>query len=251
MPNRSLKSLQTASFMLQTSDIIDNMPSFLSKIIGSELSRGLTASVLIHAAALVGVGGLLISPPRPLGAATQAIEIEYTQEPTVQETKGTESSVPPLTTLQGEIKTSAESTKSISRAHSLKAVLKPRATEPTVKKVTQPAPPKPQSTESSVGPFGPVNSFEDLVPAATTWSPKPPYPFAARQAKFEGKVLLAVNIDQMGSPMAGKIVNSSGRADCDKVALDTVLSRWRFEPAKILGRPVSWEQKIEVEYRLR
>jgi TonB family protein len=224
-------------------------PLFKS-IFRSELSRGLTASVLIHTAALVGVGGMLISPPRPIGAASHTIEIEYSLEGVAGLENSTASSQPQPPTPPNK---ETVNQKKVLPPKDLKPLAITRARQIAAKKVVESTLKSPTAVTATqnIGVSAAVDSFENLIPAATVWSPKPPYPFAARQAKFEGKVLLADNIDHEGSPKGGKVLASSGRTDCDQVALNTVLNRWHFEPAKILGRPISWEQKIEVEYRLR
>lgn len=82
-------------------------------------------------------------------------------------------------------------------------------------------------------------------------APKPPYPWEARRAGFEGKVVVTVAIAADGSVRDAALARSSGRADCDRSALETIRERWRFEPARVNGRPVEWRENIIVVYNLK
>lgn len=82
-------------------------------------------------------------------------------------------------------------------------------------------------------------------------SPKPPYPWAARRAGFEGAVELALSIDTLGKVSQASIVKSSGRQDCDSSAIDTITKEWQFEPARVHGSPIEWSEKVVVVYSLR
>ena len=85
---------------------------------------------------------------------------------------------------------------------------------------------------------------------AAVYAPKPPYPWAARVAGFEGRVVLELNISQFGRVNDARIVESSGRDDCDSSALKTVKDKWNFEPAKINGIPVDCTERVSVRYIL-
>jgi TonB family protein len=82
-------------------------------------------------------------------------------------------------------------------------------------------------------------------------APKPPYPWAARRAGFEGSVELAVDISKSGEVSYARIVQSSGREDCDSSALETIREKWKFSPATRNGRPIDWNEKIVVVYSLK
>ena len=81
--------------------------------------------------------------------------------------------------------------------------------------------------------------------------PKPPYPARARQSRFEGQVALEVVIGTTGEVKEAKVVKSSSREDCDASARKTLLENWRFEPARLDGRPIEWRETVLVSYRLR
>lgn len=82
-------------------------------------------------------------------------------------------------------------------------------------------------------------------------APKPPYPWAARRAGFEGSVELDLDIAASGAVSLARIVQSSGREDCDKSALETITQKWKFSPATKNGVPIDWKEKVVVVYSLK
>ena len=90
-----------------------------------------------------------------------------------------------------------------------------------------------------------------LMRALVVQGPKPPYPLPARQAGFEGKVVLDILVGKEGVVKKADVVESSGRQDCDRAALSTILEKWRFEPARVNGMPVDWPERVLVRYDLR
>lgn len=82
-------------------------------------------------------------------------------------------------------------------------------------------------------------------------APKPPYPWAARRAGFEGRVIVAVEVAKDGSVRTAELAKSSGREDCDQSAVETIRDRWYFEPARINGQPIDWRENIVVVYDLK
>ncbi len=81
-------------------------------------------------------------------------------------------------------------------------------------------------------------------------SPKPDYPSEARDMGFEGAVALAVMVDTSGEVQEVDVVKSSGRADCDAEAAQTVKNRWKFRPAQRNGAPVAATERVEVVFKL-
>ena len=59
--------------------------------------------------------------------------------------------------------------------------------------------------------------------------PSPDYPRAALQARAEGRVQVAVDVDASGRILNVRLANSSGDRDIDAAVLETVRQRWRFE----------------------
>lgn len=82
------------------------------------------------------------------------------------------------------------------------------------------------------------------------YAPQPTYPAAARLAGFEGIVLFEATIDPRGSVIELRLIDSSGRADCDDSAREAILNKWRFEPALIMGRPALSRLPIAVDFSL-
>lgn len=71
--------------------------------------------------------------------------------------------------------------------------------------------------------------------AANGFTPEPPYPPAARQEGREGVVELELVILPTGRVQAAQVSQTSGHADLDRAARETVLAKWRF-PAGHLRR---------------
>lgn len=101
-------------------------------------------------------------------------------------------------------------------------------------------------SHASLGKAGDIGAFG----AGVVHAPKPPYPWEARRAGFEGSLVVNVDIDKEGLVRNAELSQSSGREDCDRAALDTIRERWRFEPARLLGRPIEWREKVVVVFSL-
>jgi protein TonB len=80
-------------------------------------------------------------------------------------------------------------------------------------------------------------------------APKPPYPPASQRLKEEGKVLLALYVDEAGRVQQAKVEKSSGFPLLDESALTTARNSWRFTPGRIGGQPAAMWFKINVEFR--
>lgn len=79
---------------------------------------------------------------------------------------------------------------------------------------------------------------------ATTFAPEPPYPPMARQEGREGLVELEVIVRHSGRVESAIVARTSGYADLDRAARETVVAKWRF-PA---GQP--GHQYVRVSFRL-
>ena len=77
----------------------------------------------------------------------------------------------------------------------------------------------------------------------------PDYSEAARKARVQGKVLLALTVDKEGVPHDVEVVDSL-RPDLDEKAMEAV-RQWRFEPGRYEDHPVAVKLQIEVTFRLR
>ena len=80
------------------------------------------------------------------------------------------------------------------------------------------------------------------------YTPEPEYTEAARQARVDGGVMLAVKVGEDGRVKRVCIVRAS-RDDLGEQALNTVRT-WRFEPAKQNGAPIPYDMTVEVEFHL-
>jgi periplasmic protein TonB len=107
-------------------------------------------------------------------------------------------------------------------------------------------PPKPSFSAASTASNGSMLN----TPASPYRNPTPPYPQAARHAGFEGKALMHVEICSDGRVEDCRILQSSGRRDCDESALRTITGHWRFRPAERMGKPVASSEKILVRFVL-
>jgi protein TonB len=80
-------------------------------------------------------------------------------------------------------------------------------------------------------------------------NPPPPYPDEARRNKEEGLVVLRTQVDTQGLVSSVTVEQSSGFADLNQSALDTV-KNWRFKPAQIAGIPIATSVDIPIRFRL-
>jgi TonB family protein len=80
------------------------------------------------------------------------------------------------------------------------------------------------------------------------YRPEPDYSEKARKAKYQGTVVLYVEVDPSGHPRNIKVVRSLGLG-LDEKAVEAV-SRWEFRPGMKDGQPVTVAATIEVNFRL-
>ena len=77
---------------------------------------------------------------------------------------------------------------------------------------------------------------------------EPEYPDEARKAKFQGSVLVAVEVDEQGRVRGVRIIKPAGLG-LDEKAMEAV-KKWRFRPATRNGQPVAVPASIEVSFHL-
>lgn len=77
---------------------------------------------------------------------------------------------------------------------------------------------------------------------------EPEYSEEARKAKFQGAVVLALIVDEKGSPREIRVVRPLGLG-LDQKAVEAV-EKWRFRPGMKDGKPVPVQATIEVNFRL-
>jgi TonB family protein len=83
---------------------------------------------------------------------------------------------------------------------------------------------------------------------ALVYKIEPEYSEQARKAKYQGTVVLSIEVDEDGKPRAFHVVQGLGLG-LDEKAIEAV-SRWKFRPAYRDGRAVTAPATIEVNFRL-
>jgi len=80
------------------------------------------------------------------------------------------------------------------------------------------------------------------------WKTEPEYTEEARKARYQGSVYLTLEVDQEGRPRNIRVVSPLGLG-LDERAVEAV-SRWRFKPGLLDGRPVNTPVSVQVTFRL-
>jgi TonB family protein len=78
---------------------------------------------------------------------------------------------------------------------------------------------------------------------------EPAYSKEARQKRIEGTVLLYIQVDPRGRAINMRVLHSVG-AGLDEKAMEAV-RKWKFNPGRKDGKPVTVEAQVEVNFRLR
>lgn len=141
---------------------------------------------------------------------------------------------------------------------SLEIVLVAPQAQASVEPVPQPKPPEP----NTIAPFPQVpdptprtivtpeqkGALTEVLPNYLR-NPAPVYPTLARERGYEGTVILDVEVVSSGTCGQARILRSSGYEILDEAARQAI-SRWRFEPARRAGVPVTVWVEIPVTFRL-
>ncbi len=187
-----------------------------------------------------------ITPPRPM-ITVSLIEPEVKEpepqprpEPKPQPPKPQIKPLPPPPVLVAErpvpVPTPAvEAPKPEPRPEPVPEVLPPPV-PPVVAEAPKPAPPPPPTPPR---------------PADYLNNPKPPYPALSRRLREEGIVRLNILVNPDGSVAQLEIARSSGFPRLDEIALKTVQSSWKFEPARQAGKPVAAWVIVPIQFTLR
>jgi TonB family protein len=96
---------------------------------------------------------------------------------------------------------------------------------------------------------GPMKVEGNVKPPKVVNKVEPEYPASARDAKIEGNVAVKIVIDKQGRVLNPTIAESSGNADLDRSAMDTV-AQWTFQPATLNGKPVEVYFTITIRFAL-
>lgn len=83
------------------------------------------------------------------------------------------------------------------------------------------------------------------MPPRLISSVTPIYPSLAKEARVQGDVVVFATVDTKGHVSKAKVV--SGPAMLRQAALDAV-QRWRYEPAKVDGQPISADITVKVSF---
>jgi TonB family protein len=95
---------------------------------------------------------------------------------------------------------------------------------------------------------GSLHPIMDATAPQVLFKREPEYSEEARKAKYQGTVLLNVQIDDTGHVAAAKVVRSLGLGLDEKAA--EAVKQWRFRPAIKNGQPVTVWTEVEVTFRL-
>ncbi|MEO5350266.1 MAG: energy transducer TonB [Magnetococcus sp. YQC-3] len=104
--------------------------------------------------------------------------------------------------------------------------------------------PSPEASPAEVATETPPSSK-----AAYLNNPKPLYPPFARRQGMEGVVLLTVEVDASGHPLAVTVKKGSGHELLDRAALQAV-QQWHFVPAQRAGVAVRAVVEVPVRFQL-
>jgi TonB family protein len=83
---------------------------------------------------------------------------------------------------------------------------------------------------------------------ALLYKVEPEYSEEARKAKYQGTVLLYIQVDPTGKAINMRVLHSLGLG-LDEKAMEAV-KKWKFKPGYKDGKPVTVEAQIEVNFRL-
>lgn len=118
------------------------------------------------------------------------------------------------------------------------------ASAPQESAIASPAPAAPAASQPANS--GPIDNFQRVSYLNRSM---PPYPVSARKRGIEGRVLLHVEIDVTGLPVAIKLAESSGSEALDRAALDAV-RHWTFKPARRGHHAVAATVTIPIHFKL-
>ena len=112
--------------------------------------------------------------------------------------------------------------------------------------VLQPPPPKASQSLQALPPTATGGGITKPILLASS---KPLYPRVAREAGWEGTVVVRTLIDMEGNPRETKISKSSGHPSLDQSAIEAI-KMWKFQPAKDGNIPISKWVDIPVKFNL-
>jgi TonB family protein len=88
----------------------------------------------------------------------------------------------------------------------------------------------------------------DSTSPALIYKQEPEYSELARKAKFQGTVILQIEVDANGNPVNPRVMKSLGLG-LDEKAIEAV-KQWRFKPVMKDGKPAAVQAEVQVNFRL-
>ncbi len=104
-----------------------------------------------------------------------------------------------------------------------------------------PADPGPTTVNRNASPS--IFTYPELIRKV-----EPEYSEAARKAKFQGNIVLSVEVDASGQVTNPKVIKGLGLG-LDEKALETI-RQWKFKPGSKNGKPVAMQVEVEMSFRL-
>ncbi|MFN3751871.1 MAG: TonB family protein [Thiobacillus sp.] len=226
------------------------------------LSRASLAGVLgAHAALLAWLvfapaPSVPITPPRPLTVSLIVPETRRAEPPPPKPESTPEPPKPESTPAPPQPVVKPLPTPPVLVAERARSAPQPVIEAPKTEPVPEPVPevlppPAPPVITEAPKPAPPPPPTTPPRPADYLNNPKPIYPVLSRRLGEEGIVRLNILVNPDGSVARLEIAKSSGYPRLDEVAVKTVQSSWKFEPARQAGKPVAAWVIVPIEFTLR
>ena len=129
----------------------------------------------------------------------------------------------------------------------------PEPIEPEPEVLPEPIPPEPAPEPlPEPAPVEPPTAVTVVAMDLPTYlrNPSPPYPIEARRNKWEGTVMIRVEVSAAGRVISAAIIASSGHTVLDTAAL-IAIKRWRFSPARMAGIATTATVDVPISFTLR
>jgi len=212
------------------------------------------ASMALHAAALVALPGFV--PGKGPDTSTGVLEVVMVQTESPPRIID-QQPVPPSPRPQRRRPERVASSPALPAPPSQAAVTAPVLALPEPPATMEPsfAVPAPRAAETRSVPAETKTEVANLavIPpsfgAAYLRNPAPSYPHAAARSNVQGTVTLRVLVTREGLPARVELEKSSGSAQLDQAALETVKT-WRFAPARRGAEPVEDTVIVPIVFRL-
>ena len=76
----------------------------------------------------------------------------------------------------------------------------------------------------------------------------PRYPREALANRISGKVVLAIDVDAQGTPLAVEVEQSEPAGVFDQAAIEAAM-KWRLIPERKDGKPVAGRVRVPIEFK--